>query len=232
MTQYQTSVLNNILNAKNSSKKELHTSIFVMQNHTNLLAEFVYEIVASLGEGFVVDIAKKALEAATMGKQNYITEKQAWCIVYAFVKISDKAIAEWYEAYCEQNANEAEETAEAEENIEEVDGNEVIAEREIRKWNYSADHHILNVHFANNKQHHCHVHPKEMRPVFKAVREKQNALELLIKLLDLHPHESYEQKTLAADDERFVWLAHKQTVTPLNCDEEKEFHKLINQDTL
>lgn len=133
MTQYQNQVVENLINAKNSSKKNLFTDIYVYQDGENILSELVLEAVAALGEGFVVDICKNALEAKLHGKKSYISEKQAWCIVYAFVKISDKALVEWYSNYCAE--------AQAEEQ-----NSELFVVKTASSNNY------MNLHSSNEKE--------------------------------------------------------------------------------
>jgi hypothetical protein len=97
MTEYQKQTVANLIKAKNSSKKSLYLDLVL--SGENIIADLILEAVAAMGEGYVVDICKKAIEARTFGKE-YLSEKQAWCVVYAFVKISDEALIEWYENFC------------------------------------------------------------------------------------------------------------------------------------
>lgn len=55
-------------------------------------ARGILEIVAKCGEGFVVDICKKALAGYIM-----LSVKQCWYVAYALMKISDEQIAEYRE---------------------------------------------------------------------------------------------------------------------------------------
>lgn len=137
MTQYQNQVVENLINAKNSSKKNLFSDIYVYQDGENILSELVLEAVAALGEGFVVDICKNALEAKLHGKKSYISEKQAWCIVYAFVKISDKALVEWYSNYCAE--------AQAEELVEEQNSELFVVKT-------ASANNEMNLHYSNEKE--------------------------------------------------------------------------------
>ena len=75
------------------------------------IAEDIFRIVMKYGEGFVVDICDKALNKAWE-----LSDKQRWCVAFAFLKISESQIEE-YAAEVEAMMAEAEE-AEARENAE------------------------------------------------------------------------------------------------------------------
>ena len=80
----------------------------------NYFGVTLMEIVARFAQGFVVDICEKAL------KNNIaLSEKQRWCIAYAFAKMTDGQIDE-YEAYNNARLAELEAELEAETAAEET----------------------------------------------------------------------------------------------------------------
>lgn len=142
MTNYQNQVVENLIKVKNSSKKNLFNNIYVFQDTEGLLTDLVLEAVAAMGEGFVVDVCKKAIEARTFGKKSYISEKQAWCIVYAFVKISDEALVEWYSNFCVETEEQNNET---EESVEEQSNEGYVVKT-------SSANNEMNLHSTNEKE--------------------------------------------------------------------------------
>lgn len=232
-TAFQTA-LNNLLKEKNSSKKNLFDTIYVWQNYSGINAVII-DAVAALGEGFVVDICNKAAEALTYDKEGYLTEKQAWCIVYAFTKISDEALTAWYEAYVsEAEAEENESSVEAEvaeeQTIEENEVEPTVKVKEIRIWNYNANHQWLNVHYKDGSQKSCRITPSRMRPVYKALREKKDDNAVLCEIIADIPHESWNQprKQMTALEERMWELNHYRQLGILYGDQEKEYRTLLS----
>lgn len=101
--------------------------------------------------------------------------------------------------------------------------------KNIRIWNYNNSRHILNVHYADGSQANRIVHPSKMREVFTANRSgnKEQCAMVLNQLVQTSPvyfHNSRRQVT--ADEERELFLIHKQTICPLCEDEERELQTL------
>lgn len=91
------------------------------ESEYDIFSQMIMEIVAKFSAGFVVDICEKALK-----KNIRLSEKQRWCIAYAFAKITDEQIDE-YEAedrllYADDEENESE--AAAEQSTESTESNE------------------------------------------------------------------------------------------------------------
>jgi hypothetical protein len=214
MTQYQNQVLSSLISSKNSSKKNLHIDIYVFQNHDNLLSEIILDAVAALGEGFVVDICKKAIEAKLAGKKDYLSEKQAWCIVYAYAKISDEALTEWYLNY----STEVEESVE--ESVEETSS-------EVRVWSYNAERHILNVHYTDGSQIAVIARPTEMRDVYKARRAGDRAeVDRLISQL-ANTCSRLEAEPIIAENENLALLKQQLDLGILDEESTEEYHNLL-----
>jgi hypothetical protein len=210
MTQYQNQVLSSLISSKNSSKKNLHNDIYVFQNHDNLLSEIILDAVAALGEGFVVDICKKAIEAKQAGKKDYLSEKQAWCIVYAYAKISDEALTEWYLNY----------STEVEELVEETPS-------EVRVWNYNAERHILNVHYTDGSQIAVIARPTEMRDVYKARRAGDRAeIDRLITQL-ANTCSRLESQPITAENENLALLKQQLDLGILDEESIEGYHNLL-----
>lgn len=70
----------------------------------NLTAEVIFETVQKFGESFVVDICEKVLKSNIR-----ISDKQRWCVAFAFMKLTAEMIAE-----VEKLDNESVEEPEAE----------------------------------------------------------------------------------------------------------------------
>lgn len=210
MTQYQNQVLSSLISSKNSSKKNLHNDIYVFQNHDNLLSEIILDAVAALGEGFVVDICKKAIEAKLAGKKDYLSEKQAWCILYAYAKISDEALTEWYLNY----SNEVEESVEE-------------SASEVRVWNYNAERHILNVHYTDGSKIAVIARPGEMREVFKARKagDRDQVNQLVERLAHTCPRAIAQPIT--AENENLALLKQQLDLGILPEESIEEYHNLL-----
>jgi hypothetical protein len=95
----------------------------------SILGSVVCEAVAKGGEGFVVDIANRALEQEKNGKGVRLSAKQTWCLVFAFMKLEDSIIlAIEQEAIAEEETEEKNEETEEknEENEEKNEENEML----------------------------------------------------------------------------------------------------------
>lgn len=87
----------------------------------SILGSVVCEAVAKGGEGFVVDIANRALEQEKNGKGVRLSVKQTWCLVFAFMKLEDSIILA-----IEQEAIAEAENENNEENEENEEKNEML----------------------------------------------------------------------------------------------------------
>lgn len=96
MTPYQQQNLNSLLKAKSGNKAALYQSMCMGLNR-DIFAEYIIEAVAKCGEGFVVDICNRAMESICKGYDARLSEKQTWCIVYAFIKLTDEQVSKWFE---------------------------------------------------------------------------------------------------------------------------------------
>jgi hypothetical protein len=174
MTEFQKKNVQSLINAKNSNKKAIFEAITIGLNHDNVVAWNIVEVVMKKAEGFVVDICSRINDSINKGQKVKVSEKQAWCIVYAFVKLTDEQVTEWFEEMC----SEAEAEAETEEQTE---GNEVegsaAEDVNVRVWSYSAERHLLNVHYGDGKQIRVKVHPSKMKDVFVARNKGDKAVE-------------------------------------------------------
>lgn len=80
-------------------------------------AEDIFAIVEKFGEGFVVDICHRVNESLT-GRTIELSEKQRWCIAFAFLKITEEQVDEYF----------AELSAQIEEDDAAAAANETVAE--------------------------------------------------------------------------------------------------------
>lgn len=68
----------------------------------SLLGETILEIVAKGAEGFVKDIAQRF---SSIDNRFAMSDKQRWCVAFAFQKVSDEVCAA-YKAECEATTDE------------------------------------------------------------------------------------------------------------------------------
>lgn len=85
-------------------------------------AEDIFAIVEKFGEGFVVDICYRVNESLT-GRTIELSEKQRWCIAFAFLKITEEQVDEYFAEISAQIAEDdaAEEADEQEEALVEAE---------------------------------------------------------------------------------------------------------------
>lgn len=165
MTDFQKQNLQTLINAKRSNKKAIFEAITIGLNHDKVVAWNIVEVVMKKAEGFVVDICSRINDSINKGQKVKVSEKQVWCIVYAFVKLTDEQVTEWFEEMCSE--------AEAEEQTEGNDAEDV----NVRAWSYNAERHLLNVHYGDGKQIRVKAHPSKMKDVFIARNKGDKAVE-------------------------------------------------------
>ena len=100
----------------------------------------------------------------------------------------------------------------------------------IRLWNYNAQNHILNVHYTDNSQKRCKVHPIKMKPIYQASKQNADVRAMVAEIAAVHPHESHRARPqLTAEEERFCELSFLKKTCVLDIEQEREYDELLNR---
>lgn len=137
MTQFQSERMEKVVRFLNCSNKGIFNALCMAYDSSyercwnyEFDVLYVMHIVRKLGEGFVTDICAKALD-----NEWDLSEKQRWCVVFAFKKLTADAIREYFEElFAEAAADEAEQ-AEKNEAAEEDSEAEAEVEAEVEVEN-------------------------------------------------------------------------------------------------
>lgn len=104
---------------KLSNVKRVFDSVDCFNNGANFeygeIAETILDIVRKYGQGFVLNICEKALVKGIV-----LSDKQRWCVAYAFQKITEGQIAEYFDSIAAEIDEEEKEEETAEESEEET----------------------------------------------------------------------------------------------------------------
>ncbi len=135
MTQFQSERVEKVIGFLNCSNKSIFNALCMAYGdryercwNYEFDVLYVMQIVRKLGEGFVMDICAKALD-----NEWDLSEKQRWCVVFAFKKLTVDAIREYFEElFAEADADETEQ-AENNETAEEDSEAEAEVENQTNK---------------------------------------------------------------------------------------------------